>query len=164
MPGPVLYSTNAWVKFHIQCAYRKQRHFVWCSEAFDSSKLGAYVTSARVPSSSDPATIYKELHAAVTTEDEHCAWITKQRNSLAKLAKRWNDAGEITDGEKTEILYLLKKATFKQWRPLIYVIPRAAVEAKLELVPRHKRAGNGNEYWLKEPDLGTSDFDVIELG
>lgn len=42
VPGPLLFSTNPYVKHQIQLKYRKDKHHVWCSEIFDATKTGAY--------------------------------------------------------------------------------------------------------------------------
>jgi hypothetical protein len=65
MSGPVLYSTNVFLKFHIQEQYRGDIHYVWCSENFDSRKLSAYSSGSLVPPSSNPADIYRQLQQDV---------------------------------------------------------------------------------------------------
>ena len=161
MPNPVLYSTNVFLKLHIQERYRGDVHYVWCSEDFDSKMLSAYSAGAKVGRSSNPADIYRELQADVNSQDTHSAKIKEQRASLTTLAVGWFKSGEISQTDKDDILWLAKNASFAHWRPLIYVIPRLPVEARLQPVPAYRRAGLGNEYILS--DLKRSEFDVIEL-
>ncbi|MFJ2988312.1 hypothetical protein ACIPF8_10625 [Collimonas sp. NPDC087041] len=52
-------------------------------------------------------------------------------------------------------------AEFPLWRPLVYVIPRALVEAKLRLVAPASRASIGKEYIIE--NLGRNEFDIIEM-
>jgi hypothetical protein len=162
MPGPILYSTNAFLKLHLQERFYGDVHYVWTSEVFDATKVGAYTTGGSlVAPSSDPAAIYRELRRATEAADRHCDKIKAQRASFQRLATKYADDRKITPEAKEEIFHWAKNATFKDWRPLVYVIPRAAVESRLELVKPELRASMGPEYVIK--DLKRSEFDVIEL-
>jgi hypothetical protein len=81
---------------------------------------------------------------------------------LIKLAKGWLRRGEVNDDQAKEIVYHAKNAAVNEWRPLVYVIPRAPVEARLKPVPADRRAGLGNE-WTLEETLAAAEFDIIEL-
>jgi hypothetical protein len=56
---------------------------------------------------------------------------------------------------------MVTNATFDDWRPLLYIIPRSLVETRLKVVPIHKRASFGDEFIVE--DLRRSEFDLIEL-
>ena len=56
---------------------------------------------------------------------------------------------------------MVDNASFEDWRPLVYVIPRAMVESRLEAVPPKKRASFGPEYIIT--DLRRHEFDIIEM-
>jgi hypothetical protein len=161
MSGPVLYSTNVFLKLLIQERYRRDIHYVWCSESFDSRILSPYSSGALVAPSSNPADIYRELQRDVKGRDSHSAKIAAQKASLQNLAIAWATAGEITDEQKNEIMYMVSNASFDLWRPLVYVIPREPVESRLKVVPMEKRASFGPEYIIE--DLRRSEFDLIEL-
>jgi hypothetical protein len=161
MTGPVLYSTNVSLKFLIQETYRKQIHYVWCSEIFDSRSAARYTLASHVPASSNPHDIYRELKRDVESRDRHSAKITAQKASLTKLAVQWEAVGELTHVEMQDIVYNIEHADFHVWRPLLYVIPRSLVEARLKLVPADRRAGFGPEYIVE--DLQRAEFDVIEF-
>jgi hypothetical protein len=161
MPTPVLYSTNTFLKFHIQERFRKCIHYVWCSESFDNAKLGAYSGASLIAPSSNPAEIYRQLKLDVERADRHSAKIIAQRASLNSLAVDWEANGDITVDEKNEIIYMAKNASFIEWRPLIYVIPRQTVAARLKLVAPDKRASLGLEYIID--DLQRDEFDIIEI-
>lgn len=161
MSGPVLYSTNVFLKFHIQQQYRGDVHYVWCSENFDSRTVAAYSSGSLVPPSSNPADIYRALLEDVKRGDRHSAKIAAQRASFEKLAFAWLAAGEITSEQKDEIIYMVEHADMNHWRPLLYVVPRIPVEPRLKPVPMNKRAGLGPEYIIE--DLRRSEFDLIEL-
>ena len=160
MAKHLLYATVTFMKFRIQRDYRNDVHYVWCSEHFDSKKLGAYAPGSRTARSADPAAIYRELAEDVATGDLHSAKITSQRASLKELAIEWEAAGEITKDEKEEIVYMLDHALIQAWRPLLYLIPRNLEADRLELVPIEERASVEKEYIIR--DLQRSDFEIIE--
>jgi hypothetical protein len=161
MSGPVLYSTNVFLKLFIQQEYRNDIHYIWCSEDFDSKKLSGYVRGSLVPPTSNPADIYRDLHDAVQRQDFHNAKIVAQKASLVSRAIEWEKNGDISSNEKDEIIYMVNNSPFQMWRPLLYVIPFEPVRARLQLVPINQRAGFGNEYII--PDLQRSEFDIIEF-
>lgn len=78
-----------------------------------------------------------------------------------KLAADWAANGEITDAQKDEIIFSTQNASFEQWRPLIYVIPRLPVAARLKPVPLASRAGLGKEFIIE--DLKNTEFDIMEI-
>lgn len=161
MPGPLLYSTNPFLKLLIQEKYRKDTHYVWCSEAFDSTKHGVYSSIALTAPSSDPCAIYKQLRDETAKGERHSVKIPQMKASLQALAIRWRDANEITAEQSAEIIYMADTAGPAEWRPLIYVIPRVPVAARLVSVPIAQRASLGQEYTIA--DLARHEFDVIEL-
>jgi hypothetical protein len=156
-----VYSTNVYLKYHLQQRFYNDIHYVWCSEHFDSKVVGAYSPAALVPPSSNPADIYNDLKEAVRNGDNHNAKINQQKTSIKALAIQFNSAGRISDDIKDEIIYMVDNSPFNMWRPLIYIIPRTPVEARMRVVPIHERASFGIEYIIE--DIHTIDFDVIEL-
>ncbi len=161
MSGPVVYSTNPYLKYLIYREYRGDVHYVWCSENFDSRKLGSYTRDVLVPPSSNPADIYRQLLSEVERTDGHSPKIEEQKASLSKLAIEWTIRGEINETESAEIIYMVNEAPFGHWRPLIYVISRELVGDRMKTVPIADRAGFGNEYVVE--DLTSDEFDLIEL-
>jgi hypothetical protein len=159
--SPLLYSTNVFLKLLIQERYRGDIHYIWCSESFDSSSLSRYSLSSRVAPSSNPVDIYRELKDAIKRSDRHNYKINEQKVSLKNLAITWEAASEITADDKDEIIYMADNAVFDDWRPLIYIVPRALVEPRLQVVPASKRASFGPEYII--PDLKRNEFDIIEF-
>ena len=156
-----LYSTHTFLKQHICLRYRSDLHYVWCSEDFDSAKVAAYAPGSLLPPSSNPASIYRNLVADVVRGDMHSDKIRSQQASLIKLAIQWEAKGEISRQDKVDIAYMVKNAPISNWRPLIFVIHRAAVQSRLQLVPMNKRAGLADEFII--PDLHRSEFDMIEI-
>jgi hypothetical protein len=159
-PAPLLlYSTNTYLKFHIQENFRGE-HRVWCSPVFEAQKQNRYALGAGQPASSDPCTIYTSLHRAVAVSDDHDPKINSQRKVLSALAVDWCLAGKITEAQRDEIVAIVKNARFPDWRPLIFVIPFSPVQARLQLVDRANRASHEPEYII--PDLKRGEFDIIE--
>jgi hypothetical protein len=156
MSDLVLYSTNTFLKFHIQNKYRSEIHYVWCSECFDRNAEDPRGTASLLAPSSNPADIYRDLKRDVSGTDSHSAKITAQKITLSSLALEWAANGDITVEQKEDILYMVEKGPFNLWRPLLYVIPRAPVGPRLQRVPYRRCAGFGNEYII--PDLKRCEF------
>ncbi len=117
MSGPILYSTNVFLKLIIQQRYRQDIHYVWCSEYFDSKALSPYQPGALVPASSNPVDIYRELKRDVESRDRHSAKIAAQKLSFERLAIDWEWRGDITQREKEEIVYMVNIGTELRAQP-----------------------------------------------
>lgn len=161
MSTQLLYSTNVFLKYYIQMKFRLDVHYVWCSKHFDSNALHRYALGAGTARTSNPAEIYRQLKLDIENEDWQSLKINAQKASLTKLAIDWEQRGEINKDVRDEIIYMVDKASFKSWRPLLYVIPRNPVATRLKLVPIHQRASYEEEYILD--DLKRSEFDIIEF-
>ncbi|TXG94651.1 MAG: hypothetical protein E6R09_16975 [Rhodocyclaceae bacterium] len=159
--GPLLFSTNPLIKLLIQERYRKDIHYVWCSESFDSSKQPGYSLASLVAPSSNPISIYRELRDGYRKGEKHSDKIRQTKTTLKALAVDWHSKGEISDQDKEEIILLADDPDMAYWRPLVYVIPRNIVEAKLKLVHLGKRASFGLEFVIEE--LQRNEFDIIEF-
>lgn len=140
--------------------FRKNIHYVWCSPTFEAAALPRYAIGAGQAASSDPATIYRQLHHAVKTKDGGDAKIAGQKKVLKALALKWMKDKEISDNDRDEIVAMVAKSDISDWRPLIYVIPFVAVSARVQLVARNRRASLDPEYII--PDLAESEFHIIE--
>ncbi len=150
------------MKYLINEKYRGNVHYVWCSESFDSKTLGTYVSGSLVAPTSNPKDIFLDLKRAVDATDKHNAKINEQISALLARAVKWEASGDISTSDKDDIIYMVNEpAYFKHWRPLLYVIPRAPVEARLQPVPAALCASLGKEYILS--DLRRDEFDLIEL-
>jgi hypothetical protein len=161
MPGPFLYSTNPWIKFDIYQRYRGERHWVWCSDFFDSRKYYLHVGAGHMPPSSNPAEIYENLKASTLERpDFHCPTIARVQLSLKDRTLEWVADGSLTLKDAQDISYQLDHAPITDWRPLLYVIHRASVEARLAEVPPDKRANPTSIEWTL-PDVAPNEFDVL---
>lgn len=161
MPGALLYSTNAFMKLLIQQRYRRDVHYVWCSEQYDSRMLSAYSAASLLPPSSNPADIYRQLKIDTDHGDANSLKIREQKLLFATLAVRWEKSGEITTADKDDMIYLINNSPFSLWRPLVYVIPIAAIGTRLRRVPAEQWGGGSPEHVIE--DLRRSEFDIIEF-
>ena len=160
--GLLLYSTNAWITWHIKKVFYNDVHYVWCSEYFDPQAQGVDHAASLIPVSSSPAEIYRRLEADIKSEDKHSETISRVRSSMIVAATRWWNDSEISEESYQEIISLVEMSGFKSFRPMIYVIPKSAVKAdRIEVVPIEKRAGVGPEYRIA--DLQGSEFDLIRI-
>jgi hypothetical protein len=159
-PPLLLYSTNTYLKFRIQEDYRGEHH-AWCSPVFAAETLNKYAIGAGTPPSSDPASIYRDLHGAVRRADEHNGKIIAQKTVMMALAVEWCNNGLITAGARDEITTIVRMAPFLDWRPLLFIIPYACVSDRVREAPREKRASTEREFIV--PDLKRDEFDIIEL-
>jgi len=157
----ILYSTNVYLKLLIQERYFNNKHYIWCSEYFDSNTAPTYSFSTLVAPSSNPASIYRELQRDVNGKDKHSAKITSQKASFVSRAIESHTEGQITEEVKEEIIYMVNDAPFEYWRPLLYVVSTELIKDRIILVPISQRAGFGYEYIAK--DLNRNEFDIVEL-
>jgi hypothetical protein len=76
------------------------------------------------------------------------------------LAVAWEAAEKISPADRNEIIAIVERARPNDWRPLIFLIPYPPVAARVQVVPREKRASHEFEYIV--PDLRRSEFEIIE--
>jgi len=161
MPNPFLYSTNPQIKFDIYQRYRDGRHWVWCSDFFDSRRYYLHVGAGKLPPSSNPAEIYETLRAATLDRpDHHCPHIARVKLSLKERALEWSTDGSISMNDAQDIAYQLDHADIRDWRHLLYVIDRSEIEPRLVEVPPDQRANPVALEWTI-PDLVSDEFDVL---
>jgi hypothetical protein len=159
--NPFLYSAGPIVKFHICKQYLRDEHYVWCSDCFDARHHYLHSGPIDTPPSSNPAEIFERLRAATDSRrpDWHDPSIASWKLNLKSLAAQWKADARIDDKAEQEIVFLLDRAEIVQWRPLIYVIHRAAVAPRLKPVDLSRRASLEMEYIIE--DLRPHEFDVI---
>lgn len=155
----LLYSTNTYLKYFIQQTYLDSHH-VWCSPTFEAHTRDRYSAGAGQPASSDPCSIYRDLCRCVANPDDHDPKINSQRSTLMSLAVTWEASGAISSTDRDDIIATVQAAKFRDWRPLIYLIPYAGVAPRVQIVDRQRRASHEFEYIV--PDLKRSEFEIIE--
>jgi hypothetical protein len=119
-----------------------------------------YAIGSGQPASSDPASIYRQLHEAVRTRDKGDAKILEQKKVLKSLAVKWLKDGSISKDQRDEIVAMVSYSEVADWRPLIYVIPCGPIAPRVQVVPVRRRASLEPEYIVE--DLQFSEFDIIE--
>lgn len=160
--GPFLYSTNPKIKFDVYQRYVGGRHYVWCSEFCDSRESLLHPGGGITPPSANPAEIYEQLWVATMERpDWHDPNISRVKAALMQRIVIWATDGTISNTDAQEITYRLDHAESRDWRPLLYVINRAAVVDRMQIVPINRRASPAPEYVV--PDLARNEFDVIHL-
>jgi hypothetical protein len=161
MAGLVLYSANPWIAHEIAMKYRKGVRLAWCSEYYDPTTEAATSAAAAIAPSSSPCGIVQRLKSDCGNEDTHSHLISGYRKTFKRLAKVWRSNGEIDESQYQEIVSVLKSSSWKIWRPVLYVIPRAPIESagRLRSVPHAARAAYGPE--LQIVDLQPNEFDLI---
>ncbi len=160
MAGNILYSTNVFLKYYIHKEFYNDFHYVWCCDMFDAKASARYTSSSLVAPTSNPYDIYFDLKNAIDKHDRHNKKITEQKDSIKAIAIKNHKNGIINDTQKDEIIFMVDYSDFRDWRPLIYLIPKDPVIQRLKTVPIKNRASFGTEYIIE--DLNTSEFDVIE--
>ena len=163
MPGPVLYSANPWFATDVARKYRGDVYFAWVCECFDAVAAPPGSAAALIAPTSNPRRIYRNLHEECRAQEEHSLEIQRYKKTFTRLAKTWFADGSITQDQRDEIIASVRARTWRIWRPVLYVIPRAPIEAagRLRSVPRQNRAGYGPEQQVV--DLRSDEFDIIEV-
>jgi hypothetical protein len=157
----LLYSTNTWLKYWTYERFYGRCHYVWCSTWFDGQKVSASSAGRLLPPSSNPADIYRVLRADVEREDRGSLKIAQQKTALLDRAAIWLANGAISREQAEEVTFRVNNSTFRDWRPLLYVIPLGPVRAKVIVVPPARRAGHTEEYIIE--DLHGDEFDIVEF-
>ncbi|KVT23033.1 hypothetical protein WK48_23305 [Burkholderia ubonensis] len=140
--------------------YRTGKHFVWCSEHYDPTTAPAGSAAAAIAPSSSPKGIYDILHGDCAREDTHSTLIKGYRKTFQRLAKAWLADGSLSKDQYDEVVATVKSQSWRIWRPVLFVIPRAPVDARIVMVPHRNRAAYGPE--LQIVDLMPHEFDLIE--
>ncbi len=157
----VYYSTNTYLSFWL-CKRFYKNYFVWCSPVFNPKTLAEYNEYSKIPPSSSPFNIYNTLHTDVSSGDLHSDKIKGNKSGLMKGASIQLSNGIITEQDYLRIVKIIESALLKDFRPLVYVIPRSKVDAKIVSVDVEDSANPLSiEYQIH--DLKSSEFDVIEL-
>lgn len=160
-PSPLLlWSTNPRLKYFIHQRFYDDVHYVWCSATFEAAVQNKYVLGSLQPPSSDPKSIYRTLRAACDGRDDHDPKIDAVKKSLLAVASKNHSNGSMSKDDLTELAAIVNTATYRDWEPLIYVIPYQAVSSRVVNVPREERASHAPEFRIT--DLKRSEFEIIE--
>jgi hypothetical protein len=161
--GLVLYSANPWFATEIATKYLAGRHFAWVSDYFDTEKEALAGSSGHlIAPSSNPRKIYEDLLHEYRAQEEHSRIIRDHRKTFQRLAKKWLADGTIIQTQYEEIVASVRARSWRIWKPVLYVIPKAGIApGRVIEVQRKDRAGYGPEKQIA--DLESHEFDVIDL-
>jgi hypothetical protein len=163
LAGAAYYSANPWFATEIANKYRGGTFFAWVSEYFDTEREAPAGSSGHlIAPSSNPRKIYEDLLHEWRAQEEHCRVIRDHRKTFRRLAKQWLADGSLTQLQHDEIVASVNAPSWRIWKPVLYVIPRANIDATRVIeVQRKDRAGYGPEKQIT--DLRSHEFDIIDL-
>jgi|SRR6185437_3047887 len=163
IPEPlVYYSANTYLAYWLNKTFYNNKHFVWCSPAFDPGKLDTKDIRCKIPPSSSPFNIYCSLSADLKSSDMHSSKIKENKYGLIRGANYHLEIGTIDEEEYARIIRIIDKATIAEFRPLIYVIPSHLIKDRLKEVEVDLIANPLSiEYQIN--DLTSEEFDLIEF-
>ncbi|MBK8520736.1 MAG: hypothetical protein IPL54_07615 [Chitinophagaceae bacterium] len=137
------------------------KHFVWCSPVFNTEKLDSLSMFKKIPPSSNPYTIYQRLKQDCSNGDLHSSLITQNKSGLKRGAIEMLSNAVIDNLDFARINKIIDSATIEQFYPLLYLIPKTAVEKRVKLVDVNSMANPLSvEYQIE--DLIKSEFEIIE--
>ena len=161
MSNPVLlYSANTWLAYTISQDYYNEKHYVWCNRYPNSRWLPFGIDP--LPPSSSPGDIYLAIREDVRARDKHSAKIEQNKTGIRAGAEAKFAQGIITKEQVAEINKLVGTADFRDFRPLLYIIPYELVASRIEVVDIDRRASLYHPEYLIT-DLPRAEFEVIEL-
>lgn len=160
MPEPLLlYSANTWLAFSIAERFYAGVHYAWCSPFFSPpSKLAGFAA----PPTAIPREIFENLWHEAVEGDIHSSFVERNRVGILRGAEVRKAAKVITDEQEAEIAEIVSLADVRNFMPVLFVVPFAAIRERAKVVPPRERAHPMSvEYRIEE--LPRSSFDVLEL-
>ncbi len=155
------YSTNTYLSHLITKRFYSSKYFVWCSPVFDPTKLDEYSPYKKIPPSSSPCKIYNVFFEDVQGGDLHSSKIEGNKIGLKKGAGIHFAKGTISENEYASIIKMIDSADINDFRPLLYLIPKATVEHKVIQVSVEECANPLSvEYQIE--NLSSDEFELIE--
>lgn len=156
------YSTNTKIAFFISEQFYNSSHFVWCAPVYDPQKLDRYDFRSKIPISSSPYKIYRQLSDEVTTGDRHSSKIEQNKIGLKKGAAIMREKGIIDDNDFARIISIIDSAELSEFAPLLYLIPEQLVSDKIVAV-QIESAANPLSPEFQIHELLRTEFEIIEL-
>jgi hypothetical protein len=161
--GLVLYSANPWFASEVAVKYLGGTHFAWVSDYFDTEREAPAGSAGHlIAPSSNPRKIYEDLLHEYRAQEEHSRIIKDHRKTFQRLSKQWLASGTINQSQYDEIVASARARSWRIWKPVLYVIPKASIApARVVEVQRKDRAGYGPEKQIT--DLQPHEFDILDL-
>jgi hypothetical protein len=158
-PPLLLYSTNTHIGYAIAERFYGGVHYAWCSPVFDGTTAAAHIN---IPPTSSLAGIYRNLWEETSRGEQHSASIPRVSDGIEKGADAKLAAGVIDARQFDEIIEIVQRASVREFRPVLYIIPYDRVAHLVADVPVALRA-HPLSVELKVEALPRDCFDVIEL-
>ena len=156
------YSTNTYLSHHISKTFYNETFYVWCSPVFDPDKLDALDPRKKIPGSSSPAKIYRDLKSDVEKGDAHSAKIESNKLGLKKGVAEALIKGVIDTEDVARINEMIDVAYIADFCPLLYIIPAHLVRVRIKKISVKEMAHPlGEEYILS--DLKSNEFEIIQF-
>jgi hypothetical protein len=137
MPN-VLYSATTLLAFRISQLYYRDIHYAWCSPVFDGREHSDLESG--VPPTSSPYEIYLAFRQESERSDRHGPRILENRAGILRGAAVKRESGTISKDQEDEIAAIVHAADYRYFRPMIFVIPFASVQDRVQPVPVLQRA------------------------
>ena len=158
----LFYSTNTKIAFFIAEQFYNSEHYVWCAPVYNPEKLEAYDFRKKIPVSSSPYKIYKNLLDDVNSNDKHSSKIEQNRVGLKKGAAIMFEKGIIDENDFARIVAIVDSAEINEFSPLLYLIPGNNVANKIKSV-NVEDAANPLSIEYQIYDLKRDEFEIIEF-
>lgn len=155
----LLYSTSTWLAYSIAERFYGGIHHAWCSPFFDGTTAPAHIN---IPPSSSPAEIYRGFREDSLRDERHSKLIERNHSGIGTGARLKLEAGAITQASYSRIETILERASPRDYRPVLFVMPFDRVSEIAEEVEVGDMAHPLSlEYRIER--LPRDSFDIIEL-
>lgn len=146
------YSTQTQLAHELAQEYYKGSFYAYVAKSFNPDTN---------PTSSNPKKLYEQLRAIAQEDDGGSDKFRETRDKLRGIAKEKRNRNEITDDDLREIRDTIRRASPRDFIPLIYLIREDKILSKrLERVPRAKRASRRSQEYIIR-DLHSDEFEII---
>lgn len=158
----IYYSINSYLSYQINENFYNGAHYVWCSPIFDCESLDKYDIRRNIPPSSNPYKIYTALKEDVDRNDLHSAKIDSNKKGIKAGASIMLEKGVINEYEFGVITKMVDSSSTRDFRPLVYLIPKGFIENRIETVDVSEKA-NPLSVEYRVLDLRNEEFEIIEF-
>jgi len=155
----LLYSANTWLAYSIAERFYGGIHYAWCSPFFDGTTAPAHVN---IPPSSSPAEIYRGFLEDSRRGEQHSDAINRNKTGIDRGAKAKLASGVITEATYSRIQEILRRASPRDYRPVLFVMPFEKV-AEIALEVTVDDLAHPLSLEFRVDCLPRGSFDMIEL-
>ena len=155
----LLYSTNTLLSYAIAERFYGGVHHAWCSPVFDGKTTAVHIN---IPPTSSPSGLYRQLWEETSRGEMHSDAIPRIQEGIQRGAAAKLDTGVIDAAQHQEIIGMINRASLREFRPVLYIIPYDRVETLVSDVPVYERA-HPLSVEFKVTALPRDSFDLIEF-